>query len=107
MRIKNVARGRCKEYTSFSKTAKYFDGKAPWDVFEGKVDVIMPCATQNEVSKEQAERVLKLGCKFISEGANMPSTDEAIAAYKAAGAFFAPAKAANAGGVATSGLEMT
>lgn len=107
MRIKNVARGRCSEYTKFSKTAKYFDGKAPWDVYDGKVDVIMPCATQNEVSREQAEHVLKLGCKFISEGANMPSTDDAIAAYKAAGAFFAPAKAANAGGVATSGLEMT
>lgn len=107
MDIKNVKRGRCADYVALSSTAKYYEGKRPWEVFEGHVDVIMPCATQNEVNGEQAKRVISLGCKYVSEGANMPSNDDAIHEYHAAGVFYGPAKAANAGGVATSGLEMT
>jgi glutamate dehydrogenase (NADP+) len=78
MDIKNVKRGRCADYTKESTTAKYFEGKRPWEVYEGHVDVIMPCATQNEVNGAQAKRVIDLGCKFVSEGANMPSDDDAI-----------------------------
>jgi len=107
MEIKNGERGRCSDYQQFSKTVKYYEGKRPWEVYEGHVDVIMPCATQNEVSGPQAERVIKLGCKYVSEGANMPSDDDAIKAYHANHVFYGPAKAANAGGVATSGLEMS
>jgi len=107
MDIKNNKRGRCADYIALSKTAKYYENKRPWEVFEGHVDVIMPCATQNEVSGEQALRVIGLGCKFVAEGANMPSDDDAIKAYHANGVFYGPAKAANAGGVATSGLEMS
>jgi glutamate dehydrogenase (NADP+) len=105
MDIKNNKRGRCADYKS--ETFKYFAGKRPWEVFEGHVDVIMPCATQNEVNGEQALRVIGMGCKFVSEGANMPSNDDAVKAYHANGVMYGPAKAANAGGVATSGLEMS
>jgi glutamate dehydrogenase (NADP+) len=107
MDIKNVKRGRCSDYTKVSPSAKYFEGKRPWEVFDGHVDVIMPCATQNEVSGEQAKKMIAQGCKFVSEGANMPSDDDAIKAYHEAKIFFGPGKAANAGGVSTSGLEMT
>jgi len=107
MKIKQNDRGRCSEYLKFSQTAKYYEGKRPWEVFEGKVDVIMPCATQNEVNAEQALRVIKLGCRYVSEGANMPSDNDAIKAYHDNHVFYGPAKAANAGGVATSGLEMS
>jgi glutamate dehydrogenase (NADP+) len=67
----------------------------------------MPCATQNEVNGEEAKRVIAQGCKFVSEGANMPSNDDAVHTYHSSGIFYGPAKAANAGGVATSGLEMS
>ncbi|CAL6074180.1 Glutamate_dehydrogenase [Hexamita inflata] len=107
MDIKNNLRGRCQDYMNFSKTAKYYAGQRPWAVFEGHVDVIMPCATQNEVNGDEAKRVIAQGCKFVSEGANMPSNDDAIHAYHSSGVFYGPAKAANAGGVATSGLEMS
>lgn len=107
MDIKQVKRGRCADYVAVSKTAKYYEGKRPWEVFEGHVDVIMPCATQNEVSGEQAKRVIGLGCKYVAEGANMPSDDDAIHEYHNSKIFFGPGKAANAGGVSTSGLEMT
>ena len=107
MEIKNVKRGRCSDYLELSKTAKFFQGKRPWEVFEGHIDVIMPCATQNEVTGEQAKRVIAQGCRYVSEGANMPSDDDAIHAYHESKVFFGPGKAANAGGVSTSGLEMT
>eukprot|EP00768_Dysnectes_brevis_P007045 gnl/Dysnectes_brevis/57_a72_8509.p1 GENE.gnl/Dysnectes_brevis/57_a72_8509~~gnl/Dysnectes_brevis/57_a72_8509.p1 ORF type:complete len:450 (+),score=165.27 gnl/Dysnectes_brevis/57_a72_8509:247-1596(+) len=107
MELKNVRRARLHEYTKFSKTAVYHEGQRPWAVFEGHVDVIMPCATQNEVNGPEAARMVKQGLRYVSEGANMPSTDEAIAIYHEGGVFFGCAKAANAGGVATSGLEMT
>ncbi|KAH0569345.1 Glutamate dehydrogenase [Spironucleus salmonicida] len=107
MDLKNIKRGRLSEYTSMSSTAKYYEGQRPWAVYEGKVDVIMPCATQNEVNGTEAERVIKLGLRYVSEGANMPSNDDAIHAYHSSKVFYGPAKASNAGGVATSGLEMT
>jgi glutamate dehydrogenase (NADP+) len=107
MEIKNNERGRCSEYMAFSKTAKYHEGKRPWEVYEGHVDVIMPCATQNEVNGPQAKRMIAQGLKYVSEGANMPSDDDAVHAYHEAKVFYGPAKAANAGGVATSGLEMS
>ena len=80
------------------------EGQRPWDV---KCDIALPCATQNELNEENAKALIANGCKFVAEGANMPSTPEAVAAFQAAGVFFGPAKAANAGGVATSGLEMS
>eukprot|EP00703_Trepomonas_sp_PC1_P001101 JAP95505.1 NADP-specific glutamate dehydrogenase [Trepomonas sp. PC1] len=107
MEIKNVKRGRIADYLALSKTAKFFEGKRPWEVFEGHIDVIMPCATQNEVTGEQAKRVIAQGCRYVSEGANMPSDDDAIHEYHASKVFYGPGKAANAGGVATSGLEMS
>ncbi|KAG9391685.1 Glutamate dehydrogenase [Carpediemonas membranifera] len=103
MRLKNVARARISEYTKFSKTAKFFPGKRPWEV---ACDAAFPCATQNEVEKTDAEALVKGGCKCISEGANMPTTPEGIEVYLANGVLYGPAKAANAGGVAVSGLEM-
>jgi glutamate dehydrogenase (NADP+) len=84
--------------------AQFVPGKRPWEV---KVDVAMPCATQNELNKEDAEKLVANGCICVAEGANMPSTPEAIEVFKHAKILFAPGKAANAGGVATSGLEMT
>ena len=82
----------------------YFEGKRPWEV---KVDVVMPCATQNEVGEEDAKNIVANGVKYYAEVANMPSTDEAIKVLKAAGVVIAPSKAVNAGGVAVSGLEMS
>jgi glutamate dehydrogenase (NADP+) len=107
MDIKNVKRGRCSDYCNWSKTAKYYEGKKPWDVFEGHVDVIAPCATQNEVNAVQAKRMIAQGLKYCVEGANMPSDNAAVDAYHAGGVFYGPGKASNAGGVATSGLEMS
>ncbi len=101
--IKEVERGRIKEYVSRAG-GKYFEGSnGIWSI---KCDIALPCATQNELSKESAEMLVKNGVKLVAEGANMPSTPEAIAVFKKAGVAFGPAKAANAGGVATSGLEM-
>ncbi|MBP5193315.1 MAG: NADP-specific glutamate dehydrogenase [Clostridia bacterium] len=103
--IKEVERGRIKEYANRVKGAVYTEGcKGIWSI---PCDVALPCATQNEIDKESAELLVKNGVKYVAEGANMPSTLEAIEVFrKAAGVVFLPAKAANAGGVATSALEM-
>lgn len=102
--IKEVERGRIKEYATRVKGAEYHEGcKGIWTV---PCDIALPCATQNEIDKESAEILVKNGVKYVGEGANMPSTLEAIAVFQKAGVVFLPAKAANAGGVATSALEM-
>ena len=103
--IKEVERGRIKEYVNRVDGATYTEGcKGIWTI---KCDVALPCATQNEIDGESAEILLKNGVQVVAEGANMPSTPEAIDKFLAAGILFGPAKAANAGGVATSGLEMS
>ena len=102
--IKEVERKRIKEYADRVKGAKYVEGcRGIWSI---PCDIALPCATQNELDEKGAEMLIKNGCKFVAEGANMPSTPEAIEAFQKAGIAFGPAKAANAGGVATSGLEM-
>jgi glutamate dehydrogenase (NADP+) len=103
MELKNVKRGRIKEYADKFK-CQYIDGATPWSV---KCDVALPCATQNEISGEDAKTLVKNGCICVSEGANMPSTPEAIEVWLQNKVLYGPGKAANAGGVATSGLEMT
>ncbi len=102
--LKNVKRGRISEYTKKFPKAQYLDGKRPWGV---KCDVALPCATQNEVDESDAKALIKNGCICVSEGANMPSTPEAIEVYLGAKILYGLGKAANAGGVATSGLEMS
>ena len=103
--IKEVRRARIKEYAETHPNATYTEGcSGIWTV---KCDIALPCATQNEISEESAKALIANGVQCVCEGANMPSTPEAIAAFQAAGVLFGPAKAANAGGVATSGLEMT
>ncbi len=104
MELKNEKRGRIKEYLDVYPSAKFYKGKTPWEV---KCDIALPCATQNELNGEDAQKLIDNGCVCVSEGANMPSTPEAIALFHKAKIFFAPGKASNAGGVATSGLEMT
>ena len=104
MEIKNVKRGRINEYLEKYPNVKFFAGKAPWKV---KCDIALPCATQNELNGDDAKILLANGCKVISEGANMPSTPKAVRVFQAAKILFAPGKASNAGGVATSGLEMS
>ena len=102
--IKEVERKRIKEYADRVKGAKYIEGcRGIWSI---PCDIALPCATQNELDEKGAEMLIKNGCKFVAEGANMPSTPEAVEAFQKAGIAFGPAKAANAGGVATSGLEM-
>ena len=102
--IKEVKRGRIKEYADVVKGAVYKDGcKGIWSI---PCDVALPCATQNEIDAESAEILVRNGVKYVGEGANMPSTLEAIEVFKKKGVVFLPAKAANAGGVATSALEM-
>ena len=102
MDLKNVRRGRIKEYAD--KYACEFHQGRPWAV---KCDVALPCATQNELNGEEAKTLVENGCILVSEGANMPSTPEAIEVFQNAKVLFAPGKASNAGGVATSGLEMS
>ena len=102
MDLKNIQRGRIKEY-AVKYACKYYAGKRPWSV---KCDVALPCATENEIHGDDAALLLKNGCEVISEGANMPSTPEAIQVYHEARILYAPGKASNAGGVAVSGLEM-
>ena len=103
--IKEVRRGRIKEYVDVVPTAKYTEGcRGIWTI---PCDVALPCATQNELDLDGAKALIANGCIAVAEGANMPSTPEAVEAFKAAGVLFGPAKAANAGGVATSGLEMS
>jgi glutamate dehydrogenase/leucine dehydrogenase len=101
--LKNIRRGRIKEYAD-KFGAQYFEGKTPWGV---KCDLAFPCATQNEITEEDARELVKNGCFLISEGANMPSTPEAVEVFLESGILYGPGKAANAGGVSTSGLEMT
>ncbi|MBQ9415348.1 MAG: NADP-specific glutamate dehydrogenase [Clostridia bacterium] len=103
--IKEVRRGRIKEYVADHPKAEYHEGcSGIWTV---KCDIALPCATQNEINEESAKILVKNGVKAVAEGANMPSTPEAIATFQKAGVLFAPAKASNAGGVATSALEMS
>ncbi len=103
MDLKNVRRGRIKEYAE-EFGCEYFEGKRPWHI---KCDVALPSATQNEIDKNDAETLVKNGVKYVSEGANMPSTNEAIQVWLDNKIAYGPGKAANAGGVATSGLEMS
>tara|TARA_B110000003_G_scaffold15849_2_gene15685 strand:- start:513 stop:1868 length:1356 start_codon:yes stop_codon:yes gene_type:complete len=102
--LKNVRRGRIKEYAAAHASASFMEGQRPWSI---EVDVALPCATQNELNAEEAATLLAHGCICVAEGANMPSTPEAVEAFHEAGILFAPGKASNAGGVATSGLEMS
>ncbi|RCS26709.1 NADP-specific glutamate dehydrogenase [Polaribacter sp. WD7] len=104
MDLKNNKRGRISEYVDKYTSAKYFEGERPWSV---QCDVALPCATQNELNGEEAKALIDNGCICVSEGANMPSTPEAMHAFQNAKILFAPGKASNAGGVATSGLEMS
>ena len=104
MQLKNIFRGRIKEYVEKYPSAQYFDRQRPWSV---KCDVAMPCATQNELNGDEAKTLLSNGCMCVAEGANMPCTPEAIEAFQSAKILYSPGKASNAGGVATSGLEMT
>ncbi len=102
-KLKNVKRGRIKEYAEFYG-CEYFEGLKPWGV---KCDVAFPCATQNELDGDAAKELVKNGVKCVTEGANMPTTPEAIEVLHANNILFSPGKASNAGGVATSGLEMS
>jgi glutamate dehydrogenase (NADP+) len=104
MDIKNEQRGRISEYVKKYPNAKFVEGKRPWEV---KCDVALPCATQNELNGDEAKALVANGCLCVAEGANMPSTPEAVTVFQNAKILFAPGKASNAGGVATSGLEMS
>tara|TARA_B100000795_G_scaffold98713_1_gene72503 strand:+ start:12040 stop:13395 length:1356 start_codon:yes stop_codon:yes gene_type:complete len=104
MFIKNEKRGRISEYVAKYPNAKFVAGERPWSV---KCDIALPCATQNELNGDEAKALIKNGCMCVSEGANMPSTPEAIHEFQKGKILFAPGKASNAGGVATSGLEMS
>ena len=104
MTLKNVYRGRIREYAEQYPSAKYYAGERPWSI---KCDIAMPCATQNELNGDEARTLVANGCICVAEGANMPSTPEAISVFQAAKILYSPGKASNAGGVATSGLEMT
>ena len=102
--IKEVKRGRIKEYAERVKGSKYYEGcKGIWTI---PCDIALPCATQNEIDKEAAEILVRNGVEYVAEGANMPATIEAVEVFQKAGVVFLPGKAANAGGVATSALEM-
>lgn len=104
MDLKNVRRGRIQELADKFEGISFHAGKRPWEV---KCDIALPCATQNELNGEEAKVLLSNGCFCVAEGANMPSTPEAIEAFHKAKILFSPGKASNAGGVATSGLEMS
>ncbi len=104
MEIKNELRGRISDYLTKYPNAKFVAGKRPWEV---KCDVALPCATQNELNEEEAQLLVANGCICVAEGANMPTTPEAVIVFHKAKILFAPGKASNAGGVATSGLEMS
>src|SRR6266516_795581 len=101
--LKNVRRRRIKEYAEHFR-AKYVEGQRPWGI---KCDCAFPCATQNEITKDDAKKLLDNGCYLVSEAANMPSAPAAVDLFLARKILFGPGKAANAGGVATSGLEMS
>lgn len=104
LELKNIKRGRIQEYCDKYPRAKYFEGQRPWGI---KCDIALPCATQNELNEQEAKTLVQNGCILVAEGANMPSTPEAIEVFLQAKIMYAPGKASNAGGVATSGLEMT
>ena len=104
MELKNGRRGRISEYTSEFSGSTYHEGKTPW---HEKCDIALPCATQNELHEEDAKSLVANGCMCVAEGANMPSTPKAVEVFLSEKIFFAPGKASNAGGVATSGLEMS
>ena len=102
--IKEVQRGRVKDYCAKKAGAQYMEGKRVWSI---PCDIALPCATQNELDGEDAKTLVANGCKAVAEGANMPSTPEAIEVFQGSGILYAPGKASNAGGVATSALEMS
>lgn len=102
--LKNIRRGRIKEYVNQYPQAQYFPDERPWNI---PCDIAMPCATQNEINGDDARHLIENGCWCVTEGANMPSTPEAIAIFQNAKILYSPGKASNAGGVATSGLEMS
>ncbi len=102
--LKNIYRGRIREYVTRYPDAQYFENARPWNV---KCDIALPCATQNEIDGEDARSLVSNGCICVAEGANMPSTPEAIEVFQKARILYSPGKASNAGGVATSGLEMS
>ncbi|MBN1776172.1 MAG: NADP-specific glutamate dehydrogenase [Clostridiales bacterium] len=102
--IKEVRRARISEYLKEVPGAEYFEGRGVWSV---PCDIALPCATQNELNEDDAKTLIANGCKYVGEGANMPSTPEAVVLFKKNHVYFAPGKAANAGGVATSALEMS
>ena len=104
MELKNEKRGRIKEYVEKYTSATYYEGETPWSV---KCDIALPCATQNELHEKDAKMLVENGCTCVGEGANMPCTPEAIAVFQENKILFSPGKASNAGGVATSGLEMS
>ena len=105
MELKNVERGRIKEYVEEYPNAKYVAGAKPW--FEKGCEIATPCATQNEINEEAAKALIENGCIAVSEGANMPTTPEATKLFQDAKILYCPGKASNAGGVAVSGLEMS
>ncbi len=102
--LKEIRRGRIKEYVEHYPEARYFENEKPWRI---PCDIALPCATQNELDGDDARKLIDNGCRFVAEGANMPSTTEAIALFNKEKVYYVPGKAANAGGVAVSGLEMT
>lgn len=104
MELKNVKRGRIEEYANKFSSAKYYAGKKPWSI---KCDAAFPSATQNELNEEDAKTLVSNGCFVVAEGANMPTTPEGVEVFLKKGILYGPGKAANAGGVATSGLEMS
>ncbi len=103
MQLKNVKRGRIREYAE-KYGVEYWENERPW---KAQCDIALPCATQNEISREEARTLVQNGCHCVAEGANMPSTPEAVDVFLESGILYGPGKAANAGGVSVSGLEMT
>jgi glutamate dehydrogenase (NADP+) len=103
--LKNVKRGRIRDYASTYSTATYYEGKKPWGLVPA--EVAMPSATENEIHGGDAQALLRNGCLCVSEGANMPSTPEAVDTFLNHKILYGPSKAANSGGIATSGLELT
>ena len=106
MTLKNVKRGELADFAKKTKAVKFFAKANSWQIAD-KIDAAFPCARQNELDAKDAAYLLKHGCTLVGEGANMPSTPEAIAAFVNAKIMYSPGKASNAGGVATSGLEMS
>ena len=104
MGLKNVRRGRISEYETQFPGSTFYEGARPWGI---ACDVALPCATQNEVNEDEAKTLIANKCICVTEGANMPCNPEAVEALQSGGVLFAPGKASNAGGVATSGLEMS